>query len=270
MSVLDDPRAGASLLIIEIGNSHVSVATSVAGQIYSHERFGHDETEAILQAAEAAWNALPPERLRAIAGVSVVPAVLERLRGPIEDLLQSPMLLVGEDLHRPLSLAVEVPESVGIDRVCAAAAAYDTLKHACVVASFGTAITIDCVNDEGAFMGGAILPGLDLQARSLNEHTAQLPRVTIESPEGTYGGSTAEAIRHGVVYGVVGGLREIAERYATELKSWPDLIACGGNAELVGRHTEIIDRIVPDLCIRGVAVAYRLHFSPLADSGEEL
>jgi len=263
MSALDDPRGLASLVILEIGNSHVTVATSVDGRIYSERRFEHCETAEILDAASEAWDALPSERSRAIAAASVVPIILDALREQIEARLGSPVLVVGEDLHRPLSLAVETPETVGIDRICAAAAAYETLGRACVIGSFGTAITIDCVNDQGVFLGGAILPGLQLQARSLHEHTAQLPQVTVDSPEGTYGGSTEEAIRHGVLYGAAGALREITERYATDLKAWPDLVVCGGNAELVSRHTEIIDRVVPDLCLRGIAVAYRKHFAPI-------
>ncbi len=262
MSAIEDPRAKATLLVVEVGNSHVSVATLVDGQVFSNERFGHHELKAIFDAAEAAWHALPPERTRAIAAASVVPKVMEAIKGPLAERLGSPVLEVGHEIHRPISLAVEIPESVGIDRVCSAAAAYETLGHACVIASFGTAITIDCVNDEGVFMGGAILPGLDLQAKSLHTGTAALPQVTIQSPKGVYGASTEEAIRHGIIFGVMGGLREITERYATELKAWPDLVACGGNSELLSQHTEIIDRVVPDLCIRGIAVAYRRHFSP--------
>lgn len=269
MTPPDDPRSLSALLVMEIGNSHVSIATVVGGQVLSNQRFNHDQKEDILKAAEDAWNALPPEQARAIAAASVVPKVLEALREPMAERLASEVLVVGEDLHRPLSLAVETPETVGIDRVCSAAAAYETFKHACVVASFGTAITIDCVNDEGAFMGGAILPGLDMQARALHDRTAQLPLVAIDAPAGDYGGSTDEAIRHGVVFGAVGALREITERYATVLNAWPDLVVCGGNAELISKHTDIIDRVVPDLCIRGIAVAFRKHFSPIPDTEED-
>jgi type III pantothenate kinase len=87
--------------------------------------------------------------------------------------------------------------------------------------------------------------------------------VTIKPPAGVYGGSTADAISSGVVFGIVGGLREIVERYATALGAWPELIATGGQAELISEHSNIIDRVVPDLCIRGIALAFRKHFSPL-------
>lgn len=155
---------------------------------------------------------------------------------------------------------------MGIDRICSAAAAYDSVRRACVIASFGTAITIDFVNDEGAFMGGAILPGVEAQARALHESTAQLPAVKVTTPSGIYGASTEDAISTGVLFGIIGGLREIVERYATELGSWPELVGTGGNVEMIGPHAQIIDHIVPDLCVRGIALAYRKHFSPFEES----
>jgi type III pantothenate kinase len=263
LDAIDNQLAGASLLILEIGNSHASVATSVSGKIYTHQRFGLDQVGDVVAAGAESWAALPDDRPRAIAAAGVVPSALKHVRDRLSAALSHPIMVVGEELHRPLSLALESPASVGIDRVCSAAAAFDTLQHACAVASFGTAITIDCVNDEGVFMGGSILPGVNMQARSLHEWTAQLPLVTIKPPAGVYGGSTADAISSGVVFGIVGGLREIVERYATALGAWPELIATGGQAELISEHSNIIDRVVPDLCIRGIALAFRKHFSPL-------
>jgi len=251
--------------VLEIGNSHVSVATTVVGRVYSNHRFGLDQVDDIVACSQASWEALPDDHRRAVAAASVVPDVLERVARSVSSALGEPVAVVGEDLHRPLSVAVEDPTAVGIDRLCSAAAAYDHLKSACVVASFGTAITIDCVNNEGAFMGGAILPGLNLQAQVLSDGTAQLPQVAIDAPKEVYGGSTADAIRNGILFGAVGALREITERYASELGTWPDLIVTGGQAELVGKHSEIVDRVVPDLCIRGIALAYRKHFSPFEE-----
>ncbi len=259
---MDDPRANAALLILEIGNSHVSVAASVSGTIYTNERFTHDRFDEVIGRAEESWAALPEDRIRAIAACSVVPDILHSLRDQVLERLSQPILVVGESLHRPLSVALDHPESVGIDRLCSAAAAYDSLRHACAVASFGTAITIDCVNDEGAFLGGAILPGVALQAKALHQGTAQLPDMAVTAADGVFGGSTEGAISNGILYGIAGSLREITERFATELGTWPDLIATGGSAELISGYTEIIDRVVPDLCIRGVALAYRKHFSP--------
>jgi type III pantothenate kinase len=264
--VLQDPRSGACLLIFEIGNSHVAVATSVGNSIRTNRRFSHDQFDAIVHHADEVWAALPDDRFRAVAAASVVPPILAELRRRLENRYEEPLLAVGDELHRPMSLAVEAPEAVGVDRVCSAAAAYDVIGRACAVASFGTAITIDCVNDEGVFMGGAILPGLNMSARALHEGTAALPEIKIEAPVEIYGTTTEQCIRTGVLYGAVGALREITERYATQLGSWPQLVVTGGNAVLIQSQCEFIDNIVPDLCIRGIALAYRRHFSPLEEA----
>lgn len=265
VDIPNDLQTNASLLIVEIGNSHICVATSIANQIRTNERFGLDQSARVLEYATQAWAAMPDDRVKAVAGASVVPDAIAKLRDPISAALQSPLLQVGHELHRPMSLAVEQPERVGIDRVCSAAAAYDTLQRACVVASFGTAITIDCVNDEGVFMGGAILPGLNLQAKSLNDGTAALPLVKVEPTGAAFGDSTEQAIRNGILYGVVGALREIVERYATEMNAWPQLVVTGGQAELIKAECDFIDNVVPDLCLRGIALAYRKHFAAFDD-----
>ncbi len=266
LDALDDPRANAALLILEVGQSHVSVATSVADRVYTNFRFDLDDLDGIEKAAEEGWAALPQDRMRAAAAASVDPVEMDRLRDRIPKIIGEPLRVVGSELHRPLSLALEEPDLVGLDRVCAAAAAYETLGHACVVASFGTAITIDCVNDEGAFMGGSILPGMRLQAKSLGSVIAPLPDVTIERPTSVFGTDTASAIRNGVVFGVVGAVREIVERYADALGRWPDLVTTGDDAELIRSECEFIDHIVPDLCIRGIAIAHKRHFSAFRDA----
>ena len=263
--IADDARGNASLVVIEIGNSHVSVASCVKDSIRTNDRFEHGQLEAAIGHARQVWAALPEGLSRAVAAASVVPDLTLRLLGPIAEQLGTAVLVVGRDLHRPMSLAVEAPESVGIDRVCCAAAAYDQTREACVTASFGTAITIDCVNNEGVFLGGAILPGLKMQAHGLHEGTAVLPEVSVEATGTVYGANTEQAIRNGILYGAVGALREITERYATELRAWPHLVVTGGHAELISRHCEFIDNVVPDLCIRGIVLAYRKHFAPFED-----
>ena len=255
--------AHANLLIVEIGNSHVAVATVIRGKVHNHRRFEPGDLAGIGEFAGAAWEGMPEAYERCVAVGSVVRPTLANVRTLLAERLQTPIRVVGEELHRPMSLAVEKPEQVGIDRICAAAAAYDVLQHPCVVASFGTAITIDCVNSEGVFMGGAILPGLGLQAKALHDGTDALPAVTIEPTGAVFGATTEQAIRNGILYGVVGGLREIVERYATELGTWPQLIATGGAAEIVKGECDFIDNVVPDLCVRGIALAHRRHFTPL-------
>ena len=212
---------------------------------------------ALAEALRQLWDELPAPRK--IVAASVSPpnlAILERAAA--RAVPGEPVLLIGRDVPLPIALDVEEPARVGVDRLCSAAMAYEQLGEACVVADFGTAITVDCVSPDGVFLGGAILPGLRLGAAALHAGTAALPRVEPRRPDWVFGKNTEQAIIGGLVHGARGALRGLTEAYATELGLWPLLIVTGGDAELIATHEEggIIHAVVPDLCLRGIALAY--------------
>lgn len=250
------PPATDSLMAIDIGNSRIGMGVWDADGIHDTSRVAAADTSACSEALQRTWEQTRFARSRAIVLGSVSPAVDARVRHMALDLLGIEPLRVREDLPLPMPLDVD-PESVGVDRVCSAAAAYDRVREACAVASFGTAITVDCVSADGRFMGGAILPGLQMACDALHEHTALLPQVELTEPPSVFGRNTRDAILSGVVYGAGGALREIVERFATELGQWPQLVATGGNAALIQAHADFVDAVVPDLCLMGIALAYR-------------
>lgn len=221
-----------------------------------------DPVEPAVDLLERHWNDLPPGAPRAVVVSSVCPPVLDDLRTAAEARGITPFLVVGSDIDAPIDADLPEPEKVGTDRLCVAAAAFNGFKSVCVVADFGTALTVDLVADNGVFLGGTILPGMNLCARALHEHTALLPLVTFEEYDNeTLGKDTRSAIRDGVYAMMIGALREITERYATQIGKWPPLVITGGDAESVGKYCEFVDRIVPDLCLDGLVLAYNQHVS---------
>jgi type III pantothenate kinase len=170
--------------------------------------------------------------------------------------LEEPLAVVGQDVPPPIRTTLPEPEKVGIDRLCAAGAAYGRLAQACVVVDLGTAVTIDCVDDEGIFRGGVILPGTRMQAAALHRATAQLPEVTLREPDWVFGRNTEEAIIGGIVYGLRGAIRERVEAYATELGQWPLVVFTGGDAPLMKMDEGFVQAIVPGLCLVGIARAF--------------
>src|SRR6185437_955999 len=140
----------------------------------------------------------------------------------------------------PISVLTDEPELTGVDRILNVAAAYEQMGNACVVVDAGTALTIDACNDSGEFLGGAIAPGAALMLDSLHEKTARLPRVELAAPEDAWGKNTEQAIRTGVFHGIRGMVKEIVENSATALGSWPDIIATGGDAQLLFGGWELI------------------------------
>lgn len=261
-----------SVLACDVGNTHVRIAHVAGDTVSDLQRFPVGELAQIGPAIKPLWESMPAPR-RIVAG-SVNPAALKALEAVTVEVLgkEGQILVIGRDLASPIDTALDDPESIGVDRLCCASAAYDRLGTACVVADFGSAITVDCISDNGVFLGGAILPGLSMGSRALNNQTAQLPLVSLAEPAGAIGTSTVEAIRSGLVHGARGALRQLAEAYATQMGSWPTIIATGGDAPLVCPdlgESDLVQAIVPDLALRGVAGAYYRMLVKNATSDED-
>jgi type III pantothenate kinase len=246
------------LLLVDIGNSRVSVARWCGGTREAARHVAAAPVEAVADLLGQEWDIMGPAPQRAAAICSVSPPLLEQLRSICRQRGIGPLLVIGEDIEPPIGADLPEPHLVGKDRLCAAAAAYSSLKAACVVADFGTALTIDLVSDNGVFLGGTILPGMALSAKALHEHTALLPLIEIGPPTGTLGKDTRTAIRNGIFAMMVGALREVSERYASEIGKWPPLVVTGGDAEMIAPHCDFVDRVLPDLCLDGIALAYEL------------
>ncbi len=250
-----DP-ANVKLLLMDIGNTRVSLAPwSIEGRGTAEHLVGQ-EVDAILSAVRRLWELIADAEARAVVVSSVCPPRLERIRAGCAAAGIEPVLVVGEHLFPPIAADVPKPEKVGTDRLCVAAAAYAKVKSACVVADFGTATTIDLVADNGVFLGGTIIPGMALAARALHEHTALLPLVDVGCPTEILGKDTPSAIRNGIFAMMCGALREVVERYATDIGKWPILVATGGDAEAIARSCNFVDHVAPDLCLDGLALAF--------------
>ncbi len=244
------------LLAIDIGNTRIGLGVWDGDGVHDTRRIAVDHPDEWRTALEETWTRVEPARRAVVLG-SVNPQQTPRVQALAEEISGASVLRVRDDLPLPMPADVENLREVGVDRICCAAAAYDRVQDACAVASFGTAITVDCVSAKGHFLGGAILPGFQMSCDALHSGTAQLPRVMVARPGDIFGRNTHDAVVNGVTYGVVGALREIVERFATELHRWPQLVITGGNAPLVAELAEFVDAVVPDLCLMGIALAYR-------------
>ncbi|MEM6799676.1 MAG: type III pantothenate kinase [Planctomycetota bacterium] len=163
----------------------------------------------------------------------------------------------------PIEVRVDQPERVGIDRLLAAVAAnrFRRADRAAIVVDLGSAITVDLVVADGAFEGGAILPGIGMSARALHEQTDALPVSGLQelgaSPDAV-GKSTGAAIEAGLFWGAVGAIRELIARQSDRLTQSPQVFLTGGAAPSVARllgGPELTVRYLPNLVLSGIAVA---------------
>jgi type III pantothenate kinase len=166
-------------------------------------------------------------------------------------------LLAAGDL--PLEVKVERPDRVGIDRLLDAVAA-NRLRapdRPAVVVDVGSAITVDLISPEGVFFGGSIAPGISMSARALHAFTDFLPLVEaseLAAPPPALGVSTITAMRSGLFWGAVGGIRELVARLSADFAQPPEVFITGGAglavAELLGCEV----RHVPHLTLAGIAL----------------
>jgi len=193
----------------------------------------------------------------AVAGVN--PAAIARVVSgwPVK-IWPAPTVVERAD-ELPLEVNVDSPDKVGIDRLLDAVAA-NVLRRPeqpVVIVDAGTATTVNLVSAAGAFEGGAILPGLDLGARALHEHTALLPQIDVQvlltTPAAPLGRDTRAAISSGLWFGQIGAIRELVARLSELTDRPPLVLVTGGNGRWLAPALGSDVRSEPDLALRGLA-----------------
>lgn len=253
---------GPTLIAVEVGNSRTQIGQFVDGEIRVSQRLANDDLASIADRILALWKPIASTPRAAVLLASVNEPVGRPMISMMEDQLSVDIYRVGEDLPVPIGRQLDPETITGIDRLLAAAAAYDRVQQACVVVDAGTAITVDFIDGEGTFHGGAIAPGARMQLRALHEHTSALPELEFTAPnDEPFGRSTAQAMLQGVYNGIRGAVRYLVEQYAVAYEAYPLVIATGGDAELLFADDELVDRVVPDLTLLGIAAAARHAFA---------
>lgn len=259
----DDPL---TLIAVSVGNTNAQIGLIESGKLAQRFTLACNDAPAIADtiaslAREAGARtprlAVIMATVNPLASSAVEAALKERLDvGSGEGWV---VYLIGRDLDVPMQGRLDPEAVTGHDRILAALAAYDTMKQACIVVDAGTAITVDFVDGEGVFHGGAIAPGPRISLHALHQSTAALPDLAFQKPDAdaTFGRNTAQAMYQGVYHAARGLVRTLAERYAEAYGAYPPVIATGGDAHLLFDDDELVDRIVDDLVLRGIGVACR-------------
>jgi type III pantothenate kinase len=144
----------------------------------------------------------------------------------------------------------ERPEQLGPDRWAALIAARSLHSGACLVVNAGTATTVDMLDAEGLFLGGAILPGVELMRFVLHEHTGRLPLqegVYREAPR-----NTLDAIETGCRHAQAGAIERMYRAFR-ELDANPLCLVAGGAGHALMEQLSVPRRYVENLVLEGLA-----------------
>ncbi len=255
------------LLAIDIGNTNVTIGRMRGGTVLATRRAvtaarsTTDEVEVLLDGLlrldDADWADID-----AVACASVVPAMTAIVEA-IAARHERPLILATAGTV-PIPIRVDRPGEVGADRLVNALAAARLYGAPAVVVDFGTATTFDCVAPDGAYVGGAIAPGLELGLEALAARTAKLPRIELRAPDRAIGRDTISAMQSGAVIGYQALTAGLLDRVRRELADTANVPASEVRAILTGglsaapwvRALDGIDVIDPDLTLKGLAILH--------------
>jgi type III pantothenate kinase len=142
------------------------------------------------------------------------------------------------------------PAQLGSDRWAALIAAWGSERQGCLVVDIGTATTVDALSDTGEFLGGIILPGVDLMQTLLIENTASLKPGDGKFRD--YPDNTADAIYSGTIHALGGAVERMAALLTITLGHTPNCILSGGGAQHIQSALNVNTKVVDNLVLEGL------------------
>ncbi len=188
---------------------------------------------------------------------STVPRVVFNLRVLCDRYFGCRPLVVGRPgCVLPVAPRVDLGTTVGPDRLVNTVAGFARHGGDLIVVDFGTATTFDVVDSDGAYIGGAIAPGVNLSLEALHMAAAALPHVDVTKPTQAIGTNTVACMQSGIYWGYVGLVEGLVRQIRAERGRKMKVIGTGGLASLFDQGTEIFDSIEDDLTMHGLVLIH--------------
>ena len=250
------------LLCIDVGNTNIVMGVLDRDKIVGHWRVRTEKDATPDELGILICNLFQASKI-SMRGIDdiiiscVVPPLLNALEGLSKRYFDLKPMVVGRGLKTGMPIKYDNPKEVGADRIVNSVAAYEKYKCGLIIVDFGTATTFDCVSEDGAWIGGAISPGVFISSEALFSKASKLPRVEIFSvPRSVIAKDTISAMNVGIVYGNAGLVDGIVNRIKKEIEYKVKVIATGGIAPLIARESETIDVIDENLTLEGLKILY--------------
>ena len=257
------------LLAADIGNTNVSIGLFDDDRLVRSWRAitranaTSDEVAAMLSGL-LALDGHRLDELGAIALASVVPPLTETWeRLATERIGIEPASIHAATLDGILDIRIDRPSEAGADRLANALAARTEFGGPAIVIDLGTSTNFDLVDEGGAYIGGAIAPGMGLSLEALVGRASKLPRIELRRPPSAIGANTVHAMQSGAVLGYIGLVSGLLTALRGELLERSSggaritVVATGGYTHQPWlREVPGIDAVEPDLTLRGIRYAW--------------
>ena len=252
------------LLTIDIGNTSITLGVYQGEELIHRWRISTNihrmPDEYGLQMTQLLTNEdLALSEITGICLASVVPPLASTFLEACREYLGHEPLVVDAGVKTGVKILYEPPRSVGADRIVDAAAVQHLYGGPACVVDFGTGTTFNAISAKGDYLGGAIAPGIGIAAEALFQRAAKLPPVDLNTPPSVIGRNTPHAMQSGLIFGYVGLVEGMVNRFKKELGPDMKVIATGGYTEIIAQETDVIDIIAPSLTLDGLRIIWDMN-----------
>ena len=247
------------LLVMDAGNTTIVVGLFDGDELAGHWRlssstFTSDEFGVRLLTLFSTMPSAP--RIDGAVLASVVPPLDIPIREAVKTYLGVDCMRVDAFLDLGMEIRYGAPHEVGADRIVNAVGGRHKYGAPLIIVDYGTAITLDVVSEDGAYLGGVIAPGLVTGVQALFSHAAKMPQVGLELPPYVIGRNTNESAQSGILHGNAGLTEHLIEKIRAELGMKAKVVATGGDAELMAPLVKSIDHVDQWLTLDGLRLIY--------------
>lgn len=252
------------LLAVDVGNTQTVLGLFAGEALDAHWRISSNASltadelrvtvSALLGEDHRAWSDIDEVVLS-----SVVPRLTSAWEELVADACECALMVVGPGLKTGLPIRYDNPHEVGADRIVNSVAAVAAFGAPVVVVDFGTATTLDVVGADGAYLGGAIAPGVETSAEALFAKAARLSKVDLEPPARVIGTNTRASVQAGLMLGEAAMIDGLVRRVWDELGTTTAVVATGGLAPRMAPLCETVGHVDVDLTLAGLRLIRELN-----------
>jgi type III pantothenate kinase len=249
------------LLVVDVGNTQTHFGTFDGDRLVEHWRLATmrdataDELGGKLRTLLELRGGAMTDLTTSIVS-STVPQLEPEWTAMARRYLGHQMLTVGPGLRTGMVIRYDNPHEIGADRLVNSVAIRERFGGPAICVDFGTAVNFDVISPDGEYLGGVLMPGVEISLEALTERGAKLPKIDLAPPRGVIGKTTVDAIRSGVVYGFAAAVDGIVRRLRDEFDQEAATIATGGLAEWIVPFCETIDSVDDLLTLEGLRLIH--------------
>lgn len=227
-------------LVFDVGNTRIKGGKFLGSNLV--DIFYVDDTNSLVEMIAAS------DHRAIVSSVAFKSSVFEKLP------LSKQPLFLGRDTELPIQVDYETPDTLGVDRLAAAAGGYAEFPDQDIlIIDLGTCNTYDIIDKNGTFQGGVIAPGYQMRMRSMHEMTGRLPDISEEgfNKNALPGKSTRACMHLGAKDGMIMEINGFIEHFKKEF-DFLRVIVTGGNASSFESYIKPPIFVRPEIVLVGL------------------